>query len=72
MSAITADTWDLIKLVTRCTNRDGDIIHLPEPEYGILEQSPRFLKAVEIVVQERNSRWFSDLQMEWAKKQNKD
>ena len=66
-SAITGDTWDLIKQVNLCTNAAGEIVHLPEPEFSILDQSPRFLRAVEIVRSERHSKWFRDLQDKWAK-----
>jgi len=40
---------------------------LPEPELSILDQSPRFLKAVEIVKRERNSEWFREQQDKWIK-----
>jgi len=61
ISVITGETWDLIRLVNLCTNKDGDILHFPEPDFAIQEQSPKFLKAVEIVRAERNSEWFRDL-----------
>jgi hypothetical protein len=61
VSVITGETWELLRLVNICTNREGDILHLPEPEFAIVDQSPRFLKAVELVRGERNSEWYRDL-----------
>jgi len=69
VSTITAETWDLIRLVNLCTNKDGDIHHLPEPEFSITDQSPRFLKAREIVISERNSDWFRELQKKRSKEE---
>ena len=69
VSTITAETWDLIRLVNLCTDKDGDIHHLPEPEFSIVDQSPRFLKAHEIVVRERNSDWYRDLQKKRLKEE---
>lgn len=66
-SAITGDTWDLLRQVNLCTNAAGEIVHLPEPEFSIMDQSPRFLRAVEIVRSERNSEWFRSQQDKWAK-----
>lgn len=48
-------------MVNLCSNKDGDIIHLPEPEFSIMDQSPRFLGAVQIMRAERNSEWYRDL-----------
>jgi hypothetical protein len=67
ISVITRDTWDLIKLVNLCADKDGNIHHLPEPEFPITDQSERFLVAHEMVVRERNSEWFRQLQEERAK-----
>jgi len=67
LCAITADTWDLIKTVNLCIGSKGDILHLPEPEFSILDQSPRFLEAVQIVRQERNSDWYHDELKQQAK-----
>lgn len=67
LTTITGNTWELLRQVNFCCNSKGDIIHLPEPELSILDQSPRFLKAVEIVRNERNSEWFSEKQRSWAK-----
>jgi hypothetical protein len=67
VSTITGNTWDLIRQVNLCCNSEGQIIHLPEPELSILNQSPRFLQAVEIVRRERNSEWFFERQQKWAK-----
>jgi hypothetical protein len=66
-SAITGETWDLLRQINLCTNPSGEIVHLPEPEFSILDQSPRFLRGVEIVRRERNSSWFRELQEQWAK-----
>jgi hypothetical protein len=71
LSVITGETWELLRIVNMCTNAAGEIIHLPEPEYSILDQSPRFLKAVEIVRRERNSEWFRQLQQKWAQDNSK-
>lgn len=68
LSVITGETWELLKQVNICTNAAGEIVHLPEPEFSILDQSPRFLKAVEIVRRERNSAWFRELQKKWNEK----
>lgn len=68
LCAISADSWDLIRQVNLCMNSSGDIIHLPEPEFSILDQSPRFLTAVDIIRRERNSEWYHQKMQEWAKK----
>lgn len=60
ISVISGESWDLIRLVNLCTNKDGDILHLPEPEFSIVDQSPKFLKAVELVRSERHSEWFRE------------
>lgn len=67
LSAIRPATWDLLRQVNTCCNADGSIIHLPEPDLSILDQSPRFMAAVEIVRAERNSEWFREKQQKWAK-----
>jgi hypothetical protein len=67
ISTITGATWDLLRQVNICCNAAGEIIHLPEPEYSVLDQSPRFLQAVEIVRRERHSQWFTEKQKQWAK-----
>lgn len=67
LTAITGNTWDLLRQVNLCCNSAGEIIHLPEPDLSILDQSQRFLKAVEIVRGERNSGWFHEKQQKWAK-----
>ena len=70
VSTVTVETWELLRLVNLCTNREGDILHLPELEYSIVDQSPRFLAAVETVRSERNSEWFRRLQEERAKRES--
>jgi hypothetical protein len=67
INVITGSTWDLLRQVNLCCNGSGEIIHLPEPELSIMDQSPRFLKAVEIVKRERNSEWFREQQDKWIK-----
>jgi len=67
LTTITGVTWELLRQVNLCCNSAGEIIHLPEPDLSILDQSPRFLKAVELVRNERNSEWFRDMQAKWAK-----
>lgn len=67
LTAITGATWELLRQVNLCCNTAGEIVHLPEPELSILDQCPRFLKAVEIVRRERNSEWFRKQQDRWAK-----
>lgn len=58
-------------MVNLYTNAAGEIgPHLPEPEFALHDQSPCFLKAVEIVRRERNSEWFRDLQDKWAKQRS--
>lgn len=64
---ISATSWELIRQVNLCSNKDGDIIHLPEPDLSVLDQSPRFLAAVDIVRRERNSDWYNEKLAEWAK-----
>lgn len=59
--AITGTTWDLIRQVNLCCDGDGNVRHLPEPQYSILDQPPPFLYAVEIMRRERNSDWYNDL-----------
>jgi hypothetical protein len=67
LSTITGASWELIKQVNICCNSTGDIIHLPEPAVSILEQSPRFMAAVDIIRRERNSDWFFERRQKWAK-----
>ena len=67
LSVISGESWELMRQVNLCTNTAGEIIHLPKPGFSILDQSPRFLKAVEIVRRERNSEWFRERQEKWAK-----
>lgn len=68
MSVITGDTWSLLRQVNLYTNAACEIgPHLPEPHLPLHDQSPRFLRAVEIVRSERNSEWFRGLQDKWAK-----
>ncbi|MDD2365176.1 MAG: hypothetical protein PHN84_03335 [Desulfuromonadaceae bacterium] len=67
VSTITGNTWELMRQVNLCCNAAGEIKHLPEPDLSILDQSPRFLRAVEIIRSERNSEWFYELQQKWAK-----
>jgi hypothetical protein len=67
VTTITGHTWELLRQVNMCCNNAGEIIHLPEPTESILNQSPRFLRAVEIVKGERNSEWFYERQQKWAK-----
>lgn len=70
LSAITADTWDLISLVNETTTAEGNylnISHLPDLAARVAEIEPKYRAAVRIVKAERNSGWFSDLQRDWAK-----
>jgi hypothetical protein len=67
LTAITGSSWELMRQVNLCCNSSGEIVHLPEPDVSILDQSPRFLRAVEIIRSERNSSWFRERQMKWAK-----
>lgn len=67
LTTITGNSWELLRQVNLCCNSAGEIVHLPEPDLSILDQSPRFLKAVEIVRGERNSEWFYERQQKWAK-----
>jgi len=54
LSFITPDIHELISLVYECTNRHGDLIHLPYP--GLISDQPsRFREAVDIVRRERNA-----------------
>ncbi len=64
---ISNDTWDLVRMVNLCTDNDGNIIHLPEPQFSIMDQPPKFLAAVELLRQERNSDWYRDLAEQRAK-----
>lgn len=69
LSVITPDTWDLIRQVNLYTDDSGRVgPHLPEPEFPLHQQSPRFLKAVELMRREKNSDWFREQQQEQAKK----
>jgi hypothetical protein len=56
-----------MRQVNRCCDGVGFIRLLPEPVLSILDQSPRFLRAVEIVTRERNSDWYHDLLEQRAK-----
>lgn len=70
LKVITPRTWELIRQVNLCTNKDGDVIHLPEPDLSILDQSPCFLAAVETVRRERNSDWYQEQLETWAKQKS--
>jgi len=67
ITAITGNTWELLRQINLCCNSAGEVVHLAEPEFSILDQSPRFLEAVNIIRGERNSDWFHQLQQKWAK-----
>lgn len=71
LTVITGNTWELIKQVNLCCDGEGNIRHLPEPSMSILDQSPRFLEAVQIVRAERHSEWFREQQDKWAKNENR-
>jgi hypothetical protein len=68
LSTITPESWELIRMVNLYTNAAGEVgPHLPEPHLPLHDQSPKFLEAVRLVRQERNSQWFRGLQEKWAK-----
>lgn len=60
ISSIDALSWDLLSLVSDCTDREGNITQRPYPG-ALLQQPPWFRQAVHIVRAERNSSWLADM-----------
>ncbi len=59
LSVLTANTWDVIDLVSECTGGENcDLLHLPFPG-PLLDQPPWFREAVKIYRRERSDhfRW---------------
>lgn len=59
VSTISAESWQILQLVTDCTDSEGRITLLPWAG-ALLDQPPWFRQAVHIVRSERHSSWLAE------------